>query len=199
MYSGVIYVYESPSHKFYIGQTMRPRRRKSEHKTHLKGAKANSQFHRAISKYGFDSFSYRELFHIQRDSKEELQKALNNVEKYLIRDYKKAGLKLYNATEGGDFRYDHSGEHLSEERKNKIRQWSKNFHNSMTDQERKEYALKISEGKKKPIVQYTLDGHFVAEWPSLSDVPFAKQNTLSMCLTGRNKTAYGYKWKYKEK
>ena len=114
MYSGVIYVYESPSHKFYIGQTMRPRRRKSEHKTHLKGAKANSPFHRAVSKYGFDSFSYRELFHIQRDSKEELQKALNDVEKYLIRDYKKAGLKLKGRISPN------KGVSMSEEQKRKI-------------------------------------------------------------------------------
>lgn len=30
-YTGIIYMYESPSGKYYIGQTTRPKSRKNEH------------------------------------------------------------------------------------------------------------------------------------------------------------------------
>lgn len=197
MYSGVIYIYESPSHKYYIGQTTRPNRRKTEHKTHLVGRQSKYPFHRAIAKYGFDSFKYKELFFVQRDSKEELKTALDDLEKYLIRDYNALKIPLYNASDGGESIFDHTGEHLSNDRKEHIRQWAKNFHASMTEEEKLEHNKKISEGRKKPILQYDKEGNFIQEWPTVEDVPFAKKSALRMCLTGKNKTCAGYIWKYK--
>lgn len=198
MYSGIIYIYESPSHKFYIGQTTRPNRRKTEHKTHIKGKENKYPFHKAIIKYGFDSFKYKELFIVQRESKQKLKEALDNLEKYLIRDYKALKIPLYNATEGGECIWDHTGEHLSEEHKEKIRRWSKNFHASMSEQEKQAYYQKISESKKKPVLQYDKNGNFIQEWPTVDSVPFAKNSALRMCLTGKNKTCAGYLWKYKK-
>lgn len=198
MYSGVIYIYKSPSHKYYIGQTMRPNRRKTEHKIHYHDSRANLPFHRAIAKYGFDSFDYKELFLIQRDTKEEVKEELDKLEQYLIKDYRRMKIPLYNISNGGEHICDHTGEHLSKERKEQNRQWCKNFHSMMSEQEKQEYGRKISEGRKKPILQYDLNGNFVQEWPAVTEVPFAKQSTLSMCLTGKNKTAYGYIWKYKQ-
>lgn len=53
---------------------------------------------------------------------------------------------------------------------------------------------------KKPIIQYDLEGNVVKEWDSIIEV----QNTLgypnsniSSVALGKQKTAYGYKWKYK--
>ena len=51
---------------------------------------------------------------------------------------------------------------------------------------------------KKPILQYTLNGEFVREWPSARDVGQEVRANIVHCLKGRNKTAYGYIWKYKE-
>ena len=79
MYSGVIYIYESPSHKYYIGQTTRPNRRKTEHKTHIKGVQT-FPFQRAIAKYGFDTFQYKELFFVQRSTKMEVKETLDKLE-----------------------------------------------------------------------------------------------------------------------
>ena len=59
------------------------------------------------------------------------------------------------------------------------------------------YGTRI-EKIKKPILQFTLDGEFVREWPSASDVSKEVQSNIVTCLKGRYKTAYGFVWKYKE-
>lgn len=51
---------------------------------------------------------------------------------------------------------------------------------------------------KKPILQYSKDGQFIQEWTSASDVQFVKRKAIVECLSGRNKTAGGFIWKYKE-
>ena len=51
--------------------------------------------------------------------------------------------------------------------------------------------------KNKPILQFDLDGNFICEWPSATDVGKEVQSTICNCLNGRYKTAYGYIWKYK--
>ena len=50
---------------------------------------------------------------------------------------------------------------------------------------------------KKPILQYTLNGEFVREYPSASDVGKEVSTHICNCLKGRKKSAYGYKWFYK--
>lgn len=51
---------------------------------------------------------------------------------------------------------------------------------------------------KKPILQYNKNGEFIQEWPSASDVQFVKRKAIVECLSGRNKTAGGFIWKYKQ-
>ena len=57
---------------------------------------------------------------------------------------------------------------------------------------------RISNSLKIPILQYTLDGEFVHEWPSASDVGKEVCGHICDCLKGRYKQAYGFVWKYKE-
>ena len=56
---------------------------------------------------------------------------------------------------------------------------------------------KISNSLKIPILQYTLDGEFVKEWPSATDVGKEVSGHISSCAKGNRKTAYGYIWVYK--
>ena len=51
----------------------------------------------------------------------------------------------------------------------------------------------------KQILQYTLNGEFVREWASASDVGKEVSTHICNCLKGRRKSAYGYLWKYKDK
>lgn len=56
----------------------------------------------------------------------------------------------------------------------------------------------INERHKKPILQFTLDGEFVREWPSATDAGKELKGHICDCLKGRRKTACNYIWKYKE-
>lgn len=64
-------------------------------------------------------------------------------------------------------------------------------------------AKAMTNGKlSKPVYQYTLDGTFVREWPSLKEIYrqtgwyFAN---ISACCRGERKSAYGYVWSYTKK
>ena len=51
----------------------------------------------------------------------------------------------------------------------------------------------------KPVLQYTLDGEFVREWPSIKecDRNGFKQGNVVACCQGKYKTSKGFIWKYK--
>lgn len=55
--------------------------------------------------------------------------------------------------------------------------------------------------KSKAVLQLSLDGTFVKEWPSAMEIQrqlgFRCGNISHCCLGGRYKTAYGFIWKYK--
>ena len=57
---------------------------------------------------------------------------------------------------------------------------------------------RAANSKKIPILQYDLNGNFIREWPSASDVGGEVESLICRCLKGRRKTAYNYIWKYKE-
>ena len=56
-----------------------------------------------------------------------------------------------------------------------------------------------SKKKSKPVLQYTLDGEFVREWPSTMEAARNgfNQGNIWMCCQGKLKTYKGYIWKYK--
>ena len=53
----------------------------------------------------------------------------------------------------------------------------------------------------KPVLQFSLDGKFIKEYVSATAAEGAlraKGHHISCVCNGKRKTAYGYKWKYKE-
>ena len=53
----------------------------------------------------------------------------------------------------------------------------------------------------KKVLQYDLDGNFIREWVSLSQIAREKGysvGNISTCCHGLSRTAYGYTWKYKK-
>ena len=52
---------------------------------------------------------------------------------------------------------------------------------------------------KKIVYQYSLDGEFLKEWKSISecDNNGFNKSLISLCCNGKNKTAYGFIWRYK--
>lgn len=59
-----------------------------------------------------------------------------------------------------------------------------------------------AEKRSKPVLQYSLEGEFVKEWVSASEVQrqtgFDRRN-VSSCCRGKQKSSKGYIWKYKER
>ena len=90
---GVIYKYTNKINgKVYIGQTINEYRRIWNHRK----ACDDSLFHRAVRKYGFDSFEYTVLERVDED-------LLNEREVFWIEYYKSNDRKLgYNLTSGGE-------------------------------------------------------------------------------------------------
>ena len=60
---------------------------------------------------------------------------------------------------------------------------------------------KSRELTKKPVLQISLEGVLIREWDSAKSATTSLgkgDGALSNCLKDENKTAYGYKWKYKK-
>jgi hypothetical protein len=116
-------------------------------------------------------------------------------------------LKLSQSTKG----------HLtSEETKNKISQSSKGISRNkgrispnkgkiMSDNQKQKISLsqigkiKLNSGGNKPIKQYTLDGHFIADYISLSEayrVTKVPQTGISLCCNNKRISSGGFKWSF---
>ena len=54
---------------------------------------------------------------------------------------------------------------------------------------------------KKPIIQYDLEGSYIAEWESVTEISkklgFHKRMIRNVCI-GKQKKSYGFIWKYKD-
>lgn len=62
-------------------------------------------------------------------------------------------------------------------------------------------GLQTNTHHNKITLQFSLDGEFIKEYPSAEAACRElglRYNALSCCLGGYNKTAFGFKWKYKE-
>lgn len=179
-YKGVIYKYTFPNGKVYIGQTIHPRSRKTQHLCESTGARHIS-FWRAYKKYG--TFEYEEIEIVEESSKEALCERLNELEQSYIEAYQSTNPKYgYNLTSGGKvFVVNEEGrKHMSDARKDKL-----------------------------AVLQYDLDGNFVKEYKSTTSagkaLGVAATNIWSCCRgyrTGKRKKKVqivnGYTFRFKK-
>jgi hypothetical protein len=141
-------------------------------------------------------------------------------EHILIEEYKKLGYKIINQTEysegGSSWAYtDEVKQRQSENRKGKglgprSEEWKQNISKANKGRNITWYK-KIGDAlrgipknypnpNKKIIEQYTLDNIKVDEFPSATEAGNTLNksgNSIADCASGRQKTAYGYIWKYK--
>lgn len=93
------------------------------------------------------------------------------------------------------------GKHLSEETKKKISAANKGKP-KWSDEARRKMSItrkgKTNGKKSKKVLQFTLDGEFVKEWPSTAECGRNGFNSgyISACCRGEHKSAYGFKWCY---
>ena len=208
-----VYMHTSPSGKKYIGMTgLKPKTRWD----YGYGYRSNRYFYGAIKKYGWDNIKHEILCSgLTREEAIEKEIMLISIHKCNNRKYG------YNIESGGKCNIvseetkrkiseahkgiaTFTGKKHTQEAKDKIRMYR--LGKKMSD-ETKEKISKANKGKKPTnnnfrILQLDDSGNVLNEFDTITEAyeklkkPLASH--ISQCCRGIRKTAYGYKWSYKE-
>ena len=188
----IYYLYRKNQIPFYIGKTKNPSERLKNHKL----------------KFGFE---------VEMEVIREV-KNWRRWEKYYIKKYRDLGYQLENKNNGGG-----GSDVLSQETKDKISNhptrgkqiskgslgMSKNHKGKLFSEEHKakiKATRGFLKGRKntwqfKTILQYDLEENFIKEFASQQEAQYimgkSKSDGIGAVCRGKQKTAYGYKWKYK--
>lgn len=177
------------NNKYYVGQTkQKPERRWREGD----GYKNNKHFHRAIEKYGWDSFEH--IVVAQGLNK----KDADNMEIELIQKYDSTNPEFgYNyAPGGGGVKRKHywsstSGKKMTEETKEKIRNKVKE---RLSDPE---YLLKMREcQKKKSVVCLETNIIYSCANEAVEQIRGVSQSGINACCNHHAQTSGGFHWCY---
>lgn len=89
----------------------------------------------------------------------------------------------------------HKGKHISEEQKKKL---SSALKGRTSPNKGKPMSEETKKKLSKKVLQFTLDGDFIREWPSLHECTRNgfQQSAVGRCCQGKQKSAYGFKWCY---
>lgn len=201
---GIIYKYQSPSGKVYIGQTIDEANRR-KHFLNENLSYAGIKIDNARKKYGPQNFEYEILKVIEEKNHNKLYSELNKYEIYYIGLYDsfKNG---YNMTIGGD---GPKGYHLTDEHKEKITKFLLN-HNPFKGKKHSQKTKEIiSDANSKAVVQIDpKTNEIINRFKSAKKAgesfgkPRANSEIIKVCKkyispSGRHyKTALGYKWEY---
>lgn len=166
LYRGIIYKYTSPSGKPYIGQTMNEKKRRSDFlciTTQYSGPKIEN----ARKKYSPENFQYEVLFIIESLDIKEVRDILNIKEKEYIILFESIN-NGYNIDEEGAFKDTHYIRTESEEtRQLRSEQMKQRWENGFKGCSGNEEAIqKMKDKLSIPILQYDIEGNFIAEWKS---------------------------------
>lgn len=182
---GVIYKYTSPINKIYIGQTTDESGRRQKFLNINNKIYAGPKINKAREKYGPKSFKYEVIFTVQSIIKDEVLNILNQKEREYIKLFDSFS-NGYNMTEGGDSTYIRTEENL------------KNISKGL-----KEYYKTHKSPVAKTVLQYSLNGEFIKEWPSGRKAAIALgllPNVLTESCNPSSlyKTCGNYIWRYKQ-
>lgn len=159
MITGVIYKYTSPDGTVYIGQTIDECSCRGSF--FLNRNYGGEKFDNARAKFGPENFAYERLVRNTYADKETAKADLDKLETYYIEKYD-SYYNGYNSTKG-------NGVHLK----------VKNKHHTTAGMNY----------KHKPVLQYDLEGNFIAEYSGLSEA--------SRCCNGISKQCKNFIFKFK--
>ena len=224
-----VYIHISPSNKKYIGITSQNVKKRWQNGY---GYKTNKYFWRAIQKYGWDNFEHEILFENltvdeAKEKEIELIKLYNTYrpngynltfggdnisEKIFSEETRK---KISNALKGRTLSHETKqkisnasngennywyGKKLSQDHKNKIGEKHKGM--KASDETRRKMSESHLGKTSIKIYQYDLDGNFIKEWVSATEVSRIlklNQSNISGCCTRNRNECGGYQWRFYKK
>jgi|TARA_R110000744_G_C19155733_1_gene539904 group I intron endonuclease len=204
-----IYKITSPSKKVYIGQSRNIKKRWNDYSVHKKKQKDQTAIFYSLKKYGKENHVFEV---IEECSLEEL----NEREIYYIEKYDSVNNGL-NISRGGYYFWEvNVGKKHKKETIDKMKEyWAEN-----AKPRSKETIAKISKTKQenprittpemvekyrkaststKSISQFDLEGNHISDFNSINEAARhlnIRNDGVSACLRGKQKTAYGYIWRY---
>lgn len=203
------------NNKVYIGQTIRePSLRWNEHKSEAFSSSKRHGYHyhlhSAMRKYGLEYFSFNIIDSCPDEQRFKLET------KYILEYHSNDPNFGYNCVIEGSGRTIYSSEEI-------LWLWDKGLsrneianligadamtvgtrlhsfgisHEEIVNRKKQE---KWSEWQSKAVLQYTVEGIFIKEWPSATSCSIAgyNQSAVSNVCRQEQKSAYGFLWKYKE-
>ena len=202
MYTGHIYkITNTINGKTYIGKTINLKKRWYQHRR----MKENKVLYKAFNKYGIENFTFEEVISIKSEDKETLDFMLNTLETFYIEKFNSYN-KGYNCTLGGEgtvgrivseenrmnLRNSHLGHKHTEKHKEKI---GAALRGRTRDHE---MIIKAALKRRKPILQYSLDGEFIQEYEGPTLIEGVHAAGIIYCCKNYLGQSQGYIWRYKE-
>lgn len=93
----------------------------------------------------------------------------------------------------------HKNEVKTDNRVENLEWCSASYNMNYNDGQKRRGVKKINGNRSKKVYQYTLDGDYIATYPSVNEIERQwgyRIGNIWSCCTGRYKSAYGYKWSY---
>lgn len=180
-----VYKHTTPSGKVYIGITSRdPKVRWANGHGY-----SNPYFKAAIIKYGWDNIDHDILY--TGLNKEEAE----SKERELIAFYRSAEREYgYNITLGGNMC---TGTWIpTEEYRRKL---SKALKGRKMSEEQRKHTQVLWESKRKPVIQYDINGNYIATYDSITKAEKATgigNSNISACCKGNYNSTHGFIFKY---
>lgn len=196
--SGICAIVNTLNNKKYIGSSENLRKRYRQHFNNLnKNKHANTHLQRAYNKYGASVFEFWIL-----EECENIRDTLITLEQKWIDsdgDYNICKLASHHSGEV------YTGHVITETHRNIIREANKNRIWSKETLQKKSEFMKNSDyvaKLRKAVLQFDLNGNVVNEYNSITDAAKAmgsinRRVQIKRCCQGKCKTAYKYKWRYK--
>lgn len=196
--SGIYAIVNTLNNKKYVGSSSNIRKRYRQHYNELsKNNHVNTHLQRAFNKYGKDVFEFWIL-----EQCEDIRDTLLTIEqKWIDSDGDYNICRVAGSTLG----IPHQGHPASEKCKkavaeaNRRRVWSDESRKKMAEYSRNS---KHNAEQRKAVIQLDLNGNYIKEFPSIIEAANElgaenKRVNIKRCCQGKRKTAYGFKWIFK--
>lgn len=221
----VIYeIYSKSADKYYIGSTVRYKKRKNQHINALKNNRHHNYILQNIfNKYGLEDLTFKIIEEVDCHDRliEREEYHINEYNSYMdginLKEYheRKQSFKLSDGAKEkirialtGKKKTKEHRESLSKARKGKDNlklrgqkrtpEQIENIRNGVLNSKKQREAW---DSRKIPILQYDMCGNFVKEWGSIIEAckHFGVDNSSNLIkvLKGRGKSFRGFKWVYK--